>query len=57
MSEDFDPETLRVGDRVRHTSGGEPGVIEDMWAYPMVVVRWESTGRTSTENMYYLILD
>lgn len=52
----FDPETLRVGDRVRHADRGDAtAVIKQFWGYPLATVRWESTGRESTENFYYLI--
>ena len=52
-----DCENLKTGDRVRHADGSEShvGVIEAFHAYPLVTVRWESTGRTSTENLYLLI--
>ncbi len=54
-NEDFNPETLRVGDVVRHVDCGDAtAIIERFWAYPDVVVRWTPTGRESTQNMYYL---
>lgn len=52
----FDPETLRTGDRVRHVDGaGAVGAIVRFQGYPLVTVRWESTGRTSSVNLYYLV--
>lgn len=50
MSED-----LKVKDVVRHADGDDrTAVIVRFQAYPLVTVRWESTGRESSENMYYL---
>lgn len=52
----FDPETLRVGDRVRHADCGDAvAVIKGFCGYPLVVIQWEATGRESTENLYYLL--
>ena len=55
MTEDFDPETLEVGDDVHHVDwGGAIGCIVRFGAYPDAVVRWYTTGRESTVNLYYL---
>lgn len=55
-NEDFDPTTLRVGDVVRHADGaGDTAIIQGFSYAPFATVRWESTGRESTENFYYLI--
>jgi hypothetical protein len=49
-------ELLRVGDRVRHADGdGRTGIIVRFQAYPLVTVRWESTGTESSENVAYLM--
>jgi hypothetical protein len=48
-------ETLRVGDVVRHADAGDTAIIQSFPYYPYAVVRWESTGRESSENLHYLI--
>lgn len=49
-------QNLTVGDLVRHAdSAGDSGVIQSFPYHPYATVRWESTGRESTENFYYLI--
>ncbi len=55
-NEDFNPETLRVGDVVRLGDGaGDTAIIQGFPYAPFATVRWESTGRESTENFSYLI--
>lgn len=52
---EFNPETLKVGDDVHHVDwAGAVGVIVRFGAYPNAVVRWDTTGRESTVNLYYL---
>lgn len=54
-SEDFNPETLRVHDVVRHADGDhDTAIVVRFQAHPLVTVRWQNTGRESTENLYYL---
>lgn len=56
-TQDFNPETLQVGDRVHHAdTGNATGAITGFPWYPYATVQWESTGRESTENLYYLTL-
>lgn len=46
---------LTVGTRVQHVDGnGAIAVVVRFQAYPLVTVRWESTGRESSENQYLL---
>ncbi|MFC8429282.1 hypothetical protein [Streptomyces sp. NPDC057253] len=53
MNELYD---IKVGRRVRHVDGdGRAGIVKRFYAYPLVTVEWESTGRESTENMAYLL--
>lgn len=47
--------TLKVGDRVEHADApGSVGVIECFFGSDQAVVRWESTGRESSERWAYL---
>lgn len=47
---------IKIGDRVRHADTGDAvAILKRYWAYPLVTVEWESTGRESTENVYLLI--
>ncbi|MFF7987763.1 hypothetical protein ACFZDK_53545 [Streptomyces sp. NPDC007901] len=53
MSEEFD---IKIGRRVRHVDGdGRTAIVRRFYAYPLVTVEWEGTGRESTENMAYLV--
>ncbi len=53
MSERYD---IGIGRRVRHvdTPAGASAIVRAFYAYPLVTVEWEATGRESTENRAYL---
>lgn len=53
MSEAYD---VRIGRRVRHVDSPSRAraIVRSFYAYPLVTVEWEATGRESTENRAYL---
>ncbi|MFJ3779799.1 hypothetical protein ACIPX0_49870 [Streptomyces sp. NPDC090075] len=45
---------IKIGRRIRHVEGdGRTAIVKRLYAYPLVTVEWEGSGRDPTETMAY----